>query len=520
MTTSPSLVSGCLRRTRNEPTPGIRIPIRFLLATAVAALMTISVPSATASQPEPGRHPMTFVASWDGTEQPYYLFVPSRPQPSLPLAIVLHGKGANWKSWFEATTVCEWAEKEGIAVLSPHGRGDWFYTGPGESDTLDAIREVKELLPIDPDRVYLLGHSMGGWGAWHLGLSHPNIFAAIVPMATWPPLPRIAAARHLAPFLVHGADDDIIPPIGSRVAAQHLETLGILHKYHEVPDRGHESVLISESLDVIGDWLRGWERVTNSPHVHLASYTPRRGANQWLQLARVHRWTDLATIDARAAEGYLDILTRNSLSFFASPPADLVGSDIQIRIDGTPLHVSEYGNGSALFLNRESGGWKVEVVPSGKVQAPEPRVLHQIGEQERNLPRLVAEAVAKAIPEASVVLIPDDLVAPEIWPGDFTEDHLLDMFLHEEDMLYFFHMTAGEAREILENQQQWFPPWWVGLTTWKEQLPDEDDARAVIVAPEVLAKRLPAFGRPAGTSLRRALYDVFRLRGYVEPSHE
>ncbi|MCC5877165.1 MAG: hypothetical protein JJU11_13170, partial [Candidatus Sumerlaeia bacterium] len=407
---------------------------------------------------------------------------------------------------------------EGIAVLSPHGRGDWFYTGPGESDTLDAIREVKELLPIDPDRVYLLGHSMGGWGAWHLGLSHPNIFAAIVPMATWPPLPRLAAARHLAPFLIHGADDDIIPPIGSRLAAQHLESMGILHKYTEVGDRGHESVLISEMLDEIGDWLKGWERVTNSPEVFLASYTPRRGANQWLQLARVHRWTDLATIDARAKEGHIDFLTRNTLGFYAFPPIELVGRNLTIRIDGEPLEVSGYDKGSALHLNRESGTWKVDIVSSGEVKAPEARVLHQIGERERNIPLLVAEAVAEAVPEGSIVLIPDDLVAPEIWPGNFTEDHLLDMFLHEEDMLYFFHMTAGEAREILENQHEWFPPWWVGLTTWKERLPEDDEARAVIVAPEVLGKRLPAFGRPTGLSLRRALYDVFRLRGYIEPT--
>lgn len=512
--TSPLSASSCWSRIRGNTSDGFPADIPICILCFLLILLGSLPGPVIARDIEPGRHPMTFQAGWDGSEQPYYLFVPSTVERPLPLAVVLHGKGANWRSWFEATTVCEWAEREGIAVLSPHGRGDWFYTGPGESDTLDAIREVKGMLDIDPDRVYLLGHSMGGWGAWHLGLSHPNLFAAIVPMATWPPVPRLAGARHLAPFLIHGAKDEIIPPIGSRLAVQHLEAIGIIHRYHESPESGHESSLISDSLDSIWSWLSGWKRTTGAPKVSLRTYTPRRGANQWLQLERVHRWTDLASIDADIRESHIDFLTENVLGFFATPPVMMVGHEVDIRIDGQFLTISGYDEGTTLHFTREIGGWKVEKRPQSVAQPPDALVLHQIPDQEMDLPSMVASALSVAVPEASLVLVPNDLVAPRVWPGDFTEDHLLDLFLHEEDQLYVYRMSAGEVRNLLERKDEWFPPWWVGLTVWDGRLSGDDDAQAVLVAPEVIGKRLPAFGRPSGLTLRRALYDVFRVHGF------
>jgi pimeloyl-ACP methyl ester carboxylesterase len=36
---------------------------------------------------------------------------------------------------------------------------------------------------IDPQRIYLTGFSLGGFGTWALGLSSPDRFAALVPVA-------------------------------------------------------------------------------------------------------------------------------------------------------------------------------------------------------------------------------------------------------------------------------------------------------------------------------------------------
>ena len=51
-------------------------------------------------------------------------------------------------------------------------------TGRGEADVFEAIAAVKRRFKIDDKRVMLRGFSMGGEGAWHMALHHPDRFAA------------------------------------------------------------------------------------------------------------------------------------------------------------------------------------------------------------------------------------------------------------------------------------------------------------------------------------------------------
>jgi len=55
-----------------------------------------------------------------------------------------------------------------------------FYQGIGEVDILKGISEVKRLFSVDPDRVYIMGHSMGGAGSYTVGLHYPDHFGGIM----------------------------------------------------------------------------------------------------------------------------------------------------------------------------------------------------------------------------------------------------------------------------------------------------------------------------------------------------
>ena len=50
---------------------------------------------------------------------------------------------------------------------------------------LSLLADAKTRYGIDPTRVYLTGHSMGGHGTWHLGVHHPGLFAVLGPSAGW-----------------------------------------------------------------------------------------------------------------------------------------------------------------------------------------------------------------------------------------------------------------------------------------------------------------------------------------------
>ena len=53
------------------------------------------------------------------------------------------------------------------------------YRWAGETDVFEAIESVRKRYNIDPKRIALRGFSMGGGGAWHLGLHYPDQWAVV-----------------------------------------------------------------------------------------------------------------------------------------------------------------------------------------------------------------------------------------------------------------------------------------------------------------------------------------------------
>src|SRR5262249_23222521 len=68
---------------------------------------------------------------------------------------------------------------EDYIQLEPLGRMNLSYRYSGETDVFKAISSVHGRYNIDSKRIVIRGHSMGGQGAWRLGLQHPSFFAAL-----------------------------------------------------------------------------------------------------------------------------------------------------------------------------------------------------------------------------------------------------------------------------------------------------------------------------------------------------
>ena len=54
---------------------------------------------------------------------------------------------------------------------------------PGTIARGEAIQDVQRRFRVDPNRITLHGFSMGGAGAWHLGLHHPAMWSSVGPGA-------------------------------------------------------------------------------------------------------------------------------------------------------------------------------------------------------------------------------------------------------------------------------------------------------------------------------------------------
>ena len=124
----------------------------------------------------------------DDSPQPYGLVIPEDYDPKVPVPLYawLHGRGdKNTDLHFitERMTKVGQIAPPGAIVLHPFGRHCVGFKFAGEIDVLEAMEDVQQHYKIDPQRIVLIGFSMGGAGAWHIGAHYADRFCAISPGA-------------------------------------------------------------------------------------------------------------------------------------------------------------------------------------------------------------------------------------------------------------------------------------------------------------------------------------------------
>ncbi|MEA2645693.1 MAG: hypothetical protein QOE92_776 [Chloroflexota bacterium] len=214
-----------------------------------------------------------FDVNWQytGRLQPYYMHVPasypSRPTAS-PLIVYLHGvTGLPDEPFYNPVGLVEQADAEGYLLASALGRGDYFYRGPGDVDVQEVIADVQAHYNVDPDRIYLMGHSMGGYGTDNVGIHHPDLFAALAPAEGTDSIPLSANLLNL-PWFVMTADEDL-DFMGAN-ANQLYDGIGALGydatllQYHM---KIHEYSSIYDTLPRLFAFFAAHRRTTNPPVV-------------------------------------------------------------------------------------------------------------------------------------------------------------------------------------------------------------------------------------------------------------
>ncbi|HEX5135394.1 MAG TPA: alpha/beta hydrolase-fold protein [Planctomycetota bacterium] len=94
------------------------------------------------------------------------------------LVVGIHGGGEG-----QGSADTGWTMK-GCMGIYPQGlliHGDNWNRVHGEKEILTFIEIAKAQYDIDPDRVYVMGFSMGGTGSWHMGGRFPDLLAGVVP---------------------------------------------------------------------------------------------------------------------------------------------------------------------------------------------------------------------------------------------------------------------------------------------------------------------------------------------------
>jgi polyhydroxybutyrate depolymerase len=154
------------------------------------------------------------------------------PNTTYPLLMVLHGAGADGQTqagYFQLFPLVD--EKQFVMVypngeLSDADRRLWNGAGCCTSDDSvddvgylsDLIEEAKQTYNVDPKRVYLMGHSNGGFMSFRLGCEASRLITAMMSLAGgtyWDPADCNPGTPPVSVLVVHGTADDTIPYDGS-----------------------------------------------------------------------------------------------------------------------------------------------------------------------------------------------------------------------------------------------------------------------------------------------------------------
>lgn len=131
-----------------------------------------------------------FVSKLDGSVQPYGLVIPESYDVKRPEGfrcdVWLHGRG---ETLSELNFLKDRMNNVGtisprdVIVLHPYGRYSNAFKFAGEVDVFEALASTQKRYRVDPTRVAMRGFSMGGAGAWHLAVHHPDRWFAANPGA-------------------------------------------------------------------------------------------------------------------------------------------------------------------------------------------------------------------------------------------------------------------------------------------------------------------------------------------------
>jgi predicted peptidase len=202
-----------------------------------------------------------------GTEYKYQVFVPDNwtDKQKWPVILFLHGAGERGDDGLIQTEVGigtairrNRSRVPAIAVM-PQCRKDVWWASDAMGDVaMAALAQAQKEFRGDPQRVYLTGLSMGGYGTWYLAGKYPGKFAAIAPICGGILMPDLARkqspddtkpyeeaagkiSKNTPTWIFHGGDDPVVPPTESQRLAAAMKALGGEVKYTEYPEVGHNS---------------------------------------------------------------------------------------------------------------------------------------------------------------------------------------------------------------------------------------------------------------------------------------
>jgi poly(3-hydroxybutyrate) depolymerase len=329
-----------------------------------------------AQSPADGPRVVNFYSDIDRSQQAYALYVPKAfdPAKKYPLLVSLHSEESNYRLNMKQVfgVSARYGELDSINmrynpplpdaeffVACPLARGTMGYEGIAEQDVYDMLADVERQYPIDPDRVYLTGISMGGGGALRLALTRPDVWAAVLPVcaATRPGLEELTPnALDLPVRLVHGELDPIVPVQSSRDWHRRLLDLHDPAEYLEFPAIRHNAWDAAYRDGTAFAWFGKYRRNRFPERVRFVTRSYRYRSAYWVRIDGLTPGTP-ASVDARRSDNQVQVKTSGIDGFTISLDRPVTA----VTIDGAAVRIRP---AASMSFVKTARGWSTGVFPA------------------------------------------------------------------------------------------------------------------------------------------------------------
>jgi poly(3-hydroxybutyrate) depolymerase len=351
-----------------------------------------------------GRSVRGFISAVDGSVQPYGLVMPAGYDPAQPmrLDVVLHGSTPAtgigelrfinvWDAGDDAESATSMND---FIEVHPMGRlGESAYRFEGETDVDEAIEAVCRDYRIDRLRIVLRGSSLGGVGAWQLGLKRPDRFVALGPTAgpvdtyvfansPWEHFVRLdpltrwqKTMLHLVDAIDYTANAGMVPVVAvmgdkdpyfeshllieKAFAKEGIPFVGLVDR-----GAGHSvtAKVMQEQLRLLGEHAAKG-RDSFPKYVRFVTWTLKFSRCNWLEVLGLEAHYQRAEIEARIADdGSIAVSEPQNVTRFAIHPPAIQAVGASVTVGGTKIDRPAQSNATArpVVIERRHGKWEYQ----------------------------------------------------------------------------------------------------------------------------------------------------------------
>ena len=194
----------------------------------------------------------------------YWIYLPQDydKQEKVPLLLFLHGAGERGHDLNKVKVhgppkLIAAGKNFPFIVVSPQcPDGRWWET----HELVALLDHLESQFKIDPDRIYVTGLSMGGFGTWGLAARIPDRLAAIAPICGGGNTVTTRSFAKLPTWVFHGAKDNVVPLSLSQDMVDALKKHGGEPKLTIYPEAGHDSWTETYNNPEFYEWLLAQKR--------------------------------------------------------------------------------------------------------------------------------------------------------------------------------------------------------------------------------------------------------------------